>query len=171
MERLSNGNLMFFTQDTVDSMYEAWKKLAFQEGHIVSSYSSASSWGFIYTLFYDKMLHFGVVDDEVYNAQDAFYKSRIVDVNVAAYGITFDSLSGQVSARMFRLCICQCSLTDCVRVAWNMLTAAATNDTQVRDKLISQVRAKMYSNGTTKGVFPSMYGSQDTPSKDTHSAR
>lgn len=50
------------------------------------------------------MLHLGVVDDELYTAQDTFYKSQIVDVNVAAFGVTFDSLSagGHASARMCR---------------------------------------------------------------------
>ncbi|KIY67800.1 hypothetical protein CYLTODRAFT_396361 [Cylindrobasidium torrendii FP15055 ss-10] len=141
--------------DSADSMYNSWKQQAFQGGHILSAYSSPSSWGLIYSLFYDKMLHLDVVNEEVYNAQDAFYESQIVDNNVATFGVAFDSTVG----------------TD-VSAPWNMITAGATNNTKVRDRLITQVRAKMYANGTSgASVFPAMYGSNSTVSDDKHSAR
>ncbi|KIY63177.1 hypothetical protein CYLTODRAFT_494112 [Cylindrobasidium torrendii FP15055 ss-10] len=131
--------------DSAGSMYQAWKKKAFQRKHIVSSYSSPTSWGLIYSLYYDKMLHLDVVDEEVYKAQDAWYESSIADRD---FGVQFDSLNPDVSA------------------AWSMLTAAAINSTEVRHMLISQVHAKMCANGTSKGVFPATYSGKDEESGD-----
>ncbi|KIY63782.1 hypothetical protein CYLTODRAFT_493633 [Cylindrobasidium torrendii FP15055 ss-10] len=136
--------------DSAHSMYKAWKAKAFRENHIVSDYTNQSSWGLIYSIFYDKMLRLDVVDEEVLNAQDAFYKSQIVDnAAVAKFGVTFDTMDSHVSA------------------PWNMITAGATNNTEVRDRLISQVRAKMYANGTSKGIFPALYDSSSSSSRDT----
>ncbi|KIY67059.1 hypothetical protein CYLTODRAFT_376814 [Cylindrobasidium torrendii FP15055 ss-10] len=131
-------------QDADDSVYSAnattlynsWKENAFKDDHVVSDYSSSSSWGLIYALFYDRFLGLGVVEDEVYSAQDTFYASQLANAN--KFGVAYDTSVTMASA------------------PWSMLTAAATTDTSVRDKLVSQVYARMSTNASA-GVFPSVY--------------
>ncbi|KIY67053.1 hypothetical protein CYLTODRAFT_15822 [Cylindrobasidium torrendii FP15055 ss-10] len=118
------------------ALYNSWKENAFKDNHVVSDYSASSSWGLIYALYYDRFLNLKLVEEEVYSAQDTFYASKLA--NADKFGVAYDASVTMASA------------------PWNMLTAAATTDTGVRDALISQVYARMTTNKTA-GVFPSTY--------------
>ncbi|KAK0233866.1 hypothetical protein IW262DRAFT_1505074 [Armillaria fumosa] len=125
---------------TAKSYVEQWQIAAGSTGHLLSTYGSAadsSSWSLVYNLFADKLLGTALVDSSIYSNQDIFYSHEADSSGV--YGIQYDS-----------------SVTNRAKSHWTMFTAGASNDTTVRDTLISLVHTRAGSN-VSAGVFPLTY--------------
>ncbi|KAK0455849.1 hypothetical protein EV421DRAFT_1918400 [Armillaria borealis] len=125
---------------TAKSYVEQWQISAGSTGHLLSTYGATadpSSWSLVYNLFADKLLGTELVDSSIYSNQDTFY-SHEADTS-GVYGIQYDS-----------------SVTNAAKSHWTMFTAGVSNDTTVRDTLISLVHTKAGSN-VSAGVFPLTY--------------
>ncbi|PBL00335.1 hypothetical protein ARMGADRAFT_915623 [Armillaria gallica] len=125
---------------TAKSYVDQWQIAAGSTGHLLSTYgatANSSSWSLVYNLFADKLLGTELVDSSIYSNQDTFY-SHQADA-FGEFGIPYDS-----------------SVTNEAKSHWTMFTAGASNDTTVRDTLISLVHTKAGSN-VSIGVFPLTY--------------
>ncbi|KAK0208960.1 hypothetical protein DFS33DRAFT_488996 [Desarmillaria ectypa] len=125
---------------TAKSYVEQWQISAGSTGHLLSTYGAtagSSSWSLVYNLFADKLLGTALVDSSIYTNQDTFYSHEAGTSGV--YGIQYDS-----------------SVTNEAKSHWTMFAAGASNDTTVRDTLISLVHTKAGSN-VSAGVFPLTY--------------
>ncbi|KAK0246464.1 DUF1793-domain-containing protein [Armillaria nabsnona] len=125
---------------TAKSYVDQWQIAAGSTGHLLSTYGAtadSSSWSLVYNLFADKLLGTELVDSSIYSNQDTFYAHEADTSGV--YGIQYDS-----------------SVTNEAKSHWTMFTAGASNDTTVRDTLISLVHTKAGSN-VSAGVFPLTY--------------
>ncbi|SJL15644.1 uncharacterized protein ARMOST_19148 [Armillaria ostoyae] len=125
---------------TAKSYVDQWQISAGSTGHLLSTYGATadpSSWSLVYNLFADKLLRTELVDSSIYSDQDTFYSHQADTSGV--YGIQYDS-----------------SDINSAKSHWTMFTAAASNDTTVRDTLISLVHTKAGSN-ISAGVFPLTY--------------
>ncbi|KAK0233833.1 hypothetical protein IW262DRAFT_114330 [Armillaria fumosa] len=125
---------------TATSYVEQWQIAAGSTGHLLSTYGSeadSSSWSLVYNLFADKLLGTELVDSSIYSNQDTWY-SREAD-NFGVYGIPYDG-----------------SDINSAKSHWTIFAAGASNDTTVRDTLISLVHAKAGLN-ISAGVFPLTY--------------
>ncbi|KAK0499071.1 hypothetical protein EDD18DRAFT_1350503 [Armillaria luteobubalina] len=121
-----------------------WQIAAGSTDHLLSTYGSAadpSSWSLVYNLFADKLLGTELVNSRIYSNQDTWYSREAR--NSGDYGIQYDS-----------------SVINSAKSHWTMFTAAASNDTTVRDTLISLVHKKAGSNDSA-GVFPLTYNSSN----------
>ncbi|PBL00369.1 hypothetical protein ARMGADRAFT_1072730 [Armillaria gallica] len=128
------------------SYVEQWQISAGSTGHLLSTYgptADPSSWSLVYNLFADKLLGTELVDSSIYSNQDTFY-SHQADA-FGAFGIPYDSSPSADQAKSH----------------WTMLTAGSSNDTIVRDTLISLVHMKAGSN-VSAGVFPLTYNRNGT---------
>ncbi|KAK0500707.1 hypothetical protein EDD18DRAFT_1434560 [Armillaria luteobubalina] len=126
------------------SYVEQWQIAAGSTGHLLSTYGSAadsSSWSLVYNLFADKLVGTELVDSSIYSNQDTWYSREAG--NSGVYGIQYDS-----------------SISDSAKSHWTMFAAGASNDTTVRDTLISFVHTKAGSN-VSAGVFPLTYKPSD----------
>ncbi|KAG7452128.1 uncharacterized protein BT62DRAFT_990443 [Guyanagaster necrorhizus] len=125
---------------TAKSYVEQWQISAGSTGHLLSTYgptADSSSWSLVYNLFADKLLGTALVDSSIYTNQDTFY-SHEADTS-GVFGIQYDS-----------------SVANEAKSHWTMFAAGASNDTTVRDTLISLVHTKAGSN-VSAGVFPLTY--------------
>ncbi|KAK0246503.1 hypothetical protein EDD85DRAFT_897226 [Armillaria nabsnona] len=116
-----------------NSYVDQWQILAGSTGHLLSTYGATadpSSWSLVYNLFADKLLGTELVDSSIYSNQDTFY-SHQADT-------------------------CKFSVSNPPSIDWTMFTAAASNDTTVRDTFILLVHTKAGSN-ISAGVFPLTY--------------
>ncbi|KAK0246468.1 hypothetical protein EDD85DRAFT_758599 [Armillaria nabsnona] len=122
---------------TAKSYVDQWQIAAGSTGHLLSTYGAtadSSSWSLVYNLFADKLL-----GTELVNSSVSTHKYATVSPNL-------------VCSKTFNLCWnLKMSPSD-----WTMLTAGASNDTTVRDTLISLVHTKAGSN-VSAGVFPLTY--------------
>ncbi|KAK0213361.1 hypothetical protein DFS33DRAFT_1377847 [Desarmillaria ectypa] len=142
---LGEGNDESNYQGLSESRITTWKGSASGGDHIVSKYGDDSTWSLVYNLFADRLLQLGLVSDDVYSAQDAFYLSQVNDGKSMLcfppgnFGIPYDSTQGMIA-----------------KSQWMMLTAGATQNVTVRDRLVGLVHQKATSNSTA-GVFPTTY--------------
>ncbi|KAK0199092.1 hypothetical protein F5146DRAFT_120113 [Armillaria mellea] len=125
---------------TANAYVKQWQIAAGSTGHLLSTYGATadpSSWSLVYNLFADKLLGTELVDSSIYSNQDTFY-SHEADTS-GVYGIQYDS-----------------SVTNQAKSHWTMFAAGASNNTTVRDALISLVHTKAGLN-VSAGVFPLTY--------------
>ncbi|KAK0199055.1 hypothetical protein F5146DRAFT_118290 [Armillaria mellea] len=118
---------------------DQWQIAAGSTGHLLSTYGATAdlpTWSLVYNLFADKLLGTELVDSSIYSNQDTFY-SHEAD-NSGVYGIQYDSSATEAKSH------------------WTMFIAGASNDTTIRDTLISLVHTKAGSNASA-GVFPLTY--------------
>ncbi|KAJ7585371.1 hypothetical protein C8J56DRAFT_946578 [Mycena floridula] len=121
---------------TAASYANQWKALASTSGHLTSTYDSSPSTALIYNLFADKLLKFGLVDDQTYAAQTAFYSTKLA--SAPKFGLPFDSDTSTAKAQ------------------WSLFTAATVTNTSTRDALVSMIRSRASYNATS-GPFPASY--------------
>ncbi|KAK0481475.1 hypothetical protein IW261DRAFT_1334705 [Armillaria novae-zelandiae] len=125
---------------TAKTYVEQWQMAAGSTGHLLSTYGATvdpSSWSLVYNLFADKLLGTALVDSGVISVSNL--SARLSRGQGGVYGIQYDS-----------------SVTNQAKSHWTMFTAGASNDTAVRDALISLVHTKAGSN-VSAGVFPLTY--------------
>ncbi|KAK0466307.1 uncharacterized protein EV420DRAFT_1261099 [Desarmillaria tabescens] len=111
------------------SYVEQWQISAGSTGHLLSTYgptADSTSWSLVYNLFADKLLGTSLVDSSVSTNENATPSISLI------------------------------SLSQNVFLDWTMFAAGASNDTTVRDTLISLVHTKAGSN-VSAGVFPLTY--------------
>ncbi|KAI0389933.1 DUF1793-domain-containing protein [Xylariaceae sp. FL0594] len=74
--------------DLATSYYEAWESYAVDPSgkHTVLAYQWRSSWGLLYNIYFDKLLNLGLVSEEVYAMQSAWYPTVS-----QAYGVPLDN--------------------------------------------------------------------------------
>ncbi|KAK0199053.1 hypothetical protein F5146DRAFT_118166 [Armillaria mellea] len=121
-----------------ESYVDLWQTAAGSTGHLLSTYGATadlSTWSLVYNLFADKLLGTELVDSSIYTNQDTFYSQPDKS---GVFGIQYDSSASEAKSH------------------WTMFTAGASNDTTVRDTLISLVHTKAGSN-VSAGVFPLTY--------------
>ncbi|KAK0481514.1 hypothetical protein IW261DRAFT_1334456 [Armillaria novae-zelandiae] len=125
--------------NTAQSYVEQWQTAAGSTGHLLSTYGAAadsSSWSLVYNLFADKLLGTELVDSSVSTHENATVQCP----NLVCSNLFSSPLRPQNSHS----------------VDWTLFTAGASNDTTVRDTLISLVHTKAGSN-VSAGVFPLTY--------------
>ncbi|KAK0246466.1 hypothetical protein EDD85DRAFT_874820, partial [Armillaria nabsnona] len=115
---------------TAKSYVKQWQIAAGSTGHLLSTYGAtadSSSWTLVYNLFADKLLGTELVDSSVSTRENTTVSVSLI------------------------------SSTDLhPSTDWTMFTVGASNDTTVRDTLISLVHTKAGSN-VSAGVFPLTY--------------
>ncbi|PBK76561.1 hypothetical protein ARMSODRAFT_875663 [Armillaria solidipes] len=125
---------------TAKSYVDQWQISAGSTGHLLSTYGATadpSSWSLVYNLFADKLLGTELVDSSIYSNQDTFYSHEA------------DTCKFSVSNPF-------CAYSNDPCLDWTMFAAGASNNTTIRDTLISLVHTKAGSN-ISAGVFPLTY--------------
>ncbi|KAK0482633.1 hypothetical protein IW261DRAFT_1592352 [Armillaria novae-zelandiae] len=126
---------------TAKSYVEQWQTLAGSKGLLLSSYgviadSDPPSWSLVYNLYADKLLNTTLVDSNIYSNQDSFYSQ--VDAS-GVYGVQYDRRAPNKLAKSH----------------WTLFAAGASENSTVRDSLVSLIHTKAGSN--VSAGFPLTY--------------
>ncbi|KAJ7775994.1 hypothetical protein DFH07DRAFT_951896 [Mycena maculata] len=122
-------------QSAATNFTQSWLELASSSGHVVWTYGNASSYGLMYNLLADRLLHLNVVPSSLYAAES----SALQNVAQGPYGLPLSSYSNSNA-----------------RSDWALFSAAAVPDTTTQNLLITGVH-KRASLNTTAGVFSTLY--------------
>ncbi|TFK71713.1 DUF1793-domain-containing protein [Pluteus cervinus] len=113
--------------EAMASSYAAqWHDLAVTQDRVMSTYDDPESWSMTYNLFSDRLLQIKVVDDTVFQKQDAFYQTlSSTGMWAPPYGLPVDSNAPSVA-----------------QSHWTMFAAAAAVNQTTRDTLINMVHVR-----------------------------
>ncbi|KIK65872.1 hypothetical protein GYMLUDRAFT_218622 [Collybiopsis luxurians FD-317 M1] len=123
------------------SFVSLWQILAGSSGHLTSTYGASNSWGLMYNLYYDKLLGFDLVDDNIYRNQTSWYSNAVATAQ--PFGLPVDSNQDSTA-----------------KSHWTLFTAGTLTDSNVRNSLVSMVHTAA-SNQKNYTVFPTTYSTID----------
>ncbi|KAJ6479162.1 hypothetical protein DFH09DRAFT_1215072, partial [Mycena vulgaris] len=120
---------------TAKSLAQSWVNLASTGSSLRWTYGADSSFGLMYNLLFDKLLKLDVLPPAIYT--QASSSNQAIKEQPFGFPLSSDSSSN-------------------TRSDWTLFSAAAAPDIATRDLLISAVRQRASSNGTT-GPFSTLY--------------
>ncbi|KAJ6467832.1 DUF1793-domain-containing protein [Mycena sanguinolenta] len=125
-------------QTSATSLMQSWVGLASSSGQLRWAYGE-STYGLMYNLFADKLLHLNLVPTSIYTAESSTLSNNQIQV---PFGFPLSSENSSAA-----------------RSDWTLFSAAAAPDNATRNLLITPVRNHASSN-STGGTFPTLYDVQ-----------
>ncbi len=114
-----------------------WKKDAFENGHYKLAFDSENTWSIKYNLVWDKLFNLGIFDEDVFESEVNFYKTKI-----NKYGLPLD---------------CRSLYT---KSDWQMWSTVLCNDKEYTDMIVSAM-LKMLNETTDMVPFTDWYYTHD----------
>ena len=123
--------------DIAKKYAEQWKKDAFDKDHYKLAFDREDTWSIKYNLVWDKLFSLGIFDNDIFEAEVNYYKSK-----VNAYGLPLD---------------CRSLYT---KSDWQMWSTILTDDKEYTDMIVSAM-LKMLSETVDKVPFTDWYYTHD----------